>query len=715
MSVLKDNGLEIFLLNGKMHFFSFENTEDRNRAHHILLSHKLPNFVNYEDETKGSILKYSVTRKWQEGLMTNFQYLMHLNKMAGRTFNDLMQYPVFPYVLADYKSEKLDLSKSQTFRDLSKPISIQDESKIEKYVTNYEFLEGEYKRASEEEKGSIVPVPYHYGSHFSNSGIVLHYLVRVFPYTKMFLDYQDKHFDVPDRTFHNMESTWRLVSSESPSDVKEMIPEFYYLPEFLVNLEGFDFGQRQTGEQVSDVLLPLWAHGDERLFILKHRQALECDYVSRNLHKWIDLVFGYKQAGPAAIEAVNVFHPSTYFGAVDIERITDEVQRNAVKAQIQSYGQSPKQLFDSSHPSRTSPSHLSFFTGGPEHFDVLEGCDKSIPIFTTLPMSTTSAHDFKDKWCQFAFLGPLIRCSVGVLWSKTFSGAIGSLHLLSSGEIDALSPKMAFIQVSGESSKGDGQRGAISWGFYDGSVRIRLKGLSETYLPYWPQSKMITCCGVTKNRQLLFGDSDGVVTVWTLQVDAKSTSGLSVCEGYTLLPGHQTAILCLAVCQDFSIWVTGSQGGDCVIWDLNRLSYIRSVPSQSKPVSSIAISSTLGDIAVAYGAVENPCGHDSQSKSELLVWSINAAFVSRRNLGSVQVNCLAYSSAAEGVRINVVAAGTDLGKIRIFSSWDLTPLFDVGCAEIKRPITSVMFSKDSWELYGATTEGCVVAWKSQHS
>ena len=105
------------------------------------------------------------------------------------------------------------------------------------------------------------------------------------------------------------------------------------------------------------------------------------------------------------------------------------------------------------------------------------------------------------------------------------------------------------------------------------------------------------------------------------------------------------------------------------------------MPSQSKPVSSIAISSTLGDIAVAYGTVEEPCnqlvvfviwfcvstfldGHDSQTQSELLVWSINAAFVSRCNLGSVRVNCLAYSSAAEGVNINVVAAGTDLGKIR---------------------------------------------------
>ena len=50
--------------------------------------------------------------------MTNFQYLMHLNKMAGRTFNDLMQYPVFPYILADYKSEKLDLSSPRTFRYL---------------------------------------------------------------------------------------------------------------------------------------------------------------------------------------------------------------------------------------------------------------------------------------------------------------------------------------------------------------------------------------------------------------------------------------------------------------------------------------------------------------------------------------------------------------------------------------------------------------------
>lgn len=35
--------------------------------------------------------------------------------------------------------------------------------------------------------------PYHYGSHYSNSGIVLHFLVRLPPFTGMFLQYQGVH------------------------------------------------------------------------------------------------------------------------------------------------------------------------------------------------------------------------------------------------------------------------------------------------------------------------------------------------------------------------------------------------------------------------------------------------------------------------------------------------------------------------------------------
>ena len=53
---------------------------------------------------------------WNQGEITNFEYLMELNKLAGRTFNDLMQYPVFPFILSNYNGEELDLKCAENFR-----------------------------------------------------------------------------------------------------------------------------------------------------------------------------------------------------------------------------------------------------------------------------------------------------------------------------------------------------------------------------------------------------------------------------------------------------------------------------------------------------------------------------------------------------------------------------------------------------------------------
>lgn len=75
----------------------------------------------------------------------------------------------------------------------------------------------------------------------------------------------------------------------------------------------FDLGRLQRGEAVDDVILPRWATSPED-FVFKHRKALESDYVSSHLHEWIDLIFGYKQKGPAAAEAMNVFYYCTYEG-----------------------------------------------------------------------------------------------------------------------------------------------------------------------------------------------------------------------------------------------------------------------------------------------------------------------------------------------------------------------------------------------------------------
>lgn len=79
----------------------------------------------------------SVTSRWERGEISNFQYLMHLNTLAGRSYNDLMQYPVFPWILADYTSEKLDLTKPETFRDLSKPMGAQTPDRLYQFQKRY--------------------------------------------------------------------------------------------------------------------------------------------------------------------------------------------------------------------------------------------------------------------------------------------------------------------------------------------------------------------------------------------------------------------------------------------------------------------------------------------------------------------------------------------------------------------------------------------------
>ena len=58
---------------------------------------------------------------------------MRLNMLAGRSFNDLSQYPVFPWVLADYTSETLDLSNPQVYRDLSKPMGALNDDRLEEF------------------------------------------------------------------------------------------------------------------------------------------------------------------------------------------------------------------------------------------------------------------------------------------------------------------------------------------------------------------------------------------------------------------------------------------------------------------------------------------------------------------------------------------------------------------------------------------------------
>nr|CAD2136002.1 unnamed protein product [Meloidogyne enterolobii] len=76
------------------------------------------------------LFKHSnMPQKWQQREISNFDYLMFLNTIAGRTYNDLNQYPVFPWILSNYSSENIDLNDAANFRDLSKPIGALSEKR----------------------------------------------------------------------------------------------------------------------------------------------------------------------------------------------------------------------------------------------------------------------------------------------------------------------------------------------------------------------------------------------------------------------------------------------------------------------------------------------------------------------------------------------------------------------------------------------------------
>lgn len=87
--------------------------------------------ISFVDRRVALEIAETARERWRRREITNFEYLIILNTLAGRSYNDLTQYPVFPWVLADYSSEVLDFNKSSTFRDLSKPVGALDMKRFE--------------------------------------------------------------------------------------------------------------------------------------------------------------------------------------------------------------------------------------------------------------------------------------------------------------------------------------------------------------------------------------------------------------------------------------------------------------------------------------------------------------------------------------------------------------------------------------------------------
>lgn len=363
--------VELFLASRKVYFINFFKQSEASHFQFVLRRIVKPPYIapflgkrpmKIIEKMGGVGTSPTLTEAWVNREISNFEYLMRLNTIAGRTFNDLGQYPIFPWILADYSSETINLRDKNVFRDLRWPVGAQDPQQRAQMMAKYQDLKSLYDPDDE----TSLP-PFHYGTHYSVAGFVLWFLMRTEPFTSLHVQLQDGRIDRADRLLDSLEAAWKGCTS-NPSDVKELIPELFYNPEIFVNTNRVDFGHTQGDRKIGDIVLPKWAK-DAHDFVRKHREALESEYVSKHLHHWIDLVFGYKQRPPhlsggsqAAVDACNVFFHLTYENAVDLDKLRESNPQLYIQymCQITEFGQSPCQLFTKEHPARLPLSKVDF-------------------------------------------------------------------------------------------------------------------------------------------------------------------------------------------------------------------------------------------------------------------------------------------------------------------------------------------------------------------
>lgn len=610
----------------------------------------------------------SAQRKWQAREISNYTYLSILNQISGRTPSDATQYPIFPWVLQDYRSETLDLSSRNSFRDLTKPMGALTPARCEAAKSRYESLE------------SVGETPFHYGTHFSSSMIVCHFLIRMSPFTNMFKTLQGGDWDLPDRLFSNVARAYDSASKDIRGDVRELIPEFFTCPEFLENSANLDFGvQQNNGERIHHVGLPPWAKDDPLLFITLNRRALESDYVSEHLPAWIDLIWGHKQRDPASL---NVFHPLSYEGSIDLDSITDDLEREATIGIIHNFGQTPRRLFNVPHPQR-----------------FMHGLS-SLPLGTLHGIEEDHALLIQSYRAAARDLGPNIPVrdlTIDMIGERVIPHPDGILSV----------PSYPHERVE--------------WGFSrtGRAAAVELRAAVDRKVVQVIEGLDCTCAVFPDSDNLVTGSSDHIVRLWRISRNAGGPASMHLSLS-NIMRVHTAGIVCVTASRAWSVIVSGSKDGSAAIWDLNRATYTRSIWHGEGPGTEIhlaAVNESTGYIATC-------------SRTKLCLHTINARSIAQLDLTSFStylhfppIMSLAFHER-EYSHLGVLATGSPDGKITLRTwnadatpkgekcKWEFVTLRTLHARKVNGealPVTALRFIGEY--LYHGDSNGKVSSWE----
>lgn len=367
------------------------------------------------------------------------------------------------------------------------------------------------------------------------------------------------------------------------SDFKELVPEFYDTNnggDFLMNSYGIDFGYRHDGTKIGDVQLPTWANGPAN-FVQVLRNALESDYVSQNLHHWIDLIFGYKQRGIEAEKADNVFFHLCYEGAVDLDTIRDANDRLGIEIQIMEFGQIPKQIFALPHPKRSvsildklcAETVLTSLNRETQRETTLETvCQlQELMTFQSHKESVSSITMInKDRIDEVVSVGQDGIVKLYSIKKKKLTRSVPLSLLPLSSCISYYTSSHRNILVVG------------SWDnsliFYDiefGRVIDTLKGHEDA----------VSCLVLSPSRQIIISGSwDCTAKVWRSYI---SGSKIKPAECLIVQLDHDSKVTCIDISRDEKLLASGTEDGEIFVWNMDTYNLQLTVKAHTCKVNAM--------------------------------------------------------------------------------------------------------------------------------
>ncbi|CAF1545912.1 unnamed protein product, partial [Rotaria sp. Silwood1] len=213
--------------------------------------------------------------------------------------------------------------------------------------------------------------------------------------------------------------------------------------------------------------------------------ALESEFVSWHLHYWIDLIFGSE-----AVRAVN------------LDSITNPIDRAAIETQIRNFGQAPAQLLTEPHPPRNSAMNLTpmMYNVNKHDFSINKyHPNASTPTQTYSESSQTSIHQQRQL--------PLSMDSILVSNIN-----LNRRHLDDNFDERIQQRHQSFVVTADN-------RYIISTGYWDKSFRVQNTDIAKITQVLYGHFDIVTCVcrsevTIAGNCFLATGSRDCTVCIW---------------------------------------------------------------------------------------------------------------------------------------------------------------------------------------------------------